>query len=168
VCEWVLPGRRFESLTAGPLRGHFFCFLFAIYMRDGRALTVRPHTLIALYAEDTTVSSSKSPASLCKHLQQRYLDALVVRCRDWKVTINAMKSKVILILEKRVLFLVPLTFNGMKIPSSTKNFPGGLTLDYVVEKVVAASKALYPLLCGKSEFSLRNNGNCICRISSQR
>jgi hypothetical protein len=125
-----------------------------------------PHTRIALYADDTTVySSSKSPALLCKHLQ-RYLDALAVWCRDWKVTINAMKSKAILISKKRVPLLVPLTFNGVKIPwCSQAKYLGVIIdnkfswqphVDYVVAKVKAATKALYPLLCGKSKLSLRN------------
>jgi hypothetical protein len=91
-----------RSLTAGVPQGSLLSpLLFAIYMSDV-PLPSDPHTRIALYADDTTVySSSKSPALLCKHLQ-RYLDTLTVWCRDWKVTINAMKSKAILISKKRV------------------------------------------------------------------
>jgi hypothetical protein len=74
-----------------------------------------PRARIASYADDTTVySASKSPALLFKHLQ-RYLEALADRCLNWKVSINAMKSKALLSTEKRVALPESLSFDGVKI-----------------------------------------------------
>jgi hypothetical protein len=64
--------------------------------------------------------SSESPALLCKQ-PQRYFDALADWYRNWKVFINAMKNKALLITKKRVSLLVPLTFDGVTIPYLKRN-----------------------------------------------
>jgi hypothetical protein len=93
---------------------------FICNLHERRALVIRSTHTNRLYADDTTVySSSNSLALLCKYLQ-RYLIAPALWCRDWKVTINAMKSKAILISKERDPLLVPLTFNGVKIPWSSQ------------------------------------------------
>jgi hypothetical protein len=108
-------------------------------------------------------SLSKSPALLYNHLQ-RYLNAPADWCRYQKVSINAMKIKALLVNKKCVPLLAPLTFDSVKIPCCSQAKYLGVIIDnklsphvdYLVAKVKAATKALYPLLCDKGKIFLRN------------
>jgi hypothetical protein len=125
-----------------------------------------PYTPSSLYADDKALCSlSRSPALLYKHLHG-YRDPLADGCCNWKVSIDAMKSKALLITKKRIPLLEPLTFDGVKIPWCSHEKYLGVIIDnklswqpllgYLVAKDKVATKALYPLLRGKSKLSLRN------------
>jgi hypothetical protein len=125
-------------------------------------LPSHPHTRIAFYADNTTLyPSSKSPTLLCKHLQC-YLDALALWCRVWKVTINVMKSKAILISRNASLCVCPsplmredsMVFSTEILGSHYRQVFWQLHVDYVVPKVKVATTTLYPLLRIKSKLSL--------------
>ncbi|KAJ3636355.1 hypothetical protein Zmor_004523 [Zophobas morio] len=126
-----------------------------------------PDTRIAPYADDTAVyPSSKSPALLCMHLQ-RYLDALAVRCRDWKVD----EEQSYINLKKRVLFLVPkfLRREGSMVLSSEilgilidNRFSWRPHVGSIVAEVKAVTKALYLHLVERVGFLCETNDNCIC------
>jgi hypothetical protein len=143
----------------------FYPFICNLYER--RALAINSTHPTRPLRDDTVIyPPSNSPSLLCQHLSAIFfLDALADWCNTWKVSINARRSKEFLITKKRVSLLASLTFDSVKVPYSEAKYLGVIInnklswqspVEYLVANIKVATKALYPLLCGKSKHSLRN------------
>ncbi|KAL4085157.1 hypothetical protein QTP88_027450 [Uroleucon formosanum] len=117
----------FAPITAGVPQGSILGpTLFNVYISD---IPQTPRTNIALFADDTTIfAESRNIEAIIENLQN-HLNILSSWCKNWKISINPLKSASIMFSLRRNRTPSSLNFNNAPIPWKPTVKYLGVTLD---------------------------------------
>jgi Reverse transcriptase (RNA-dependent DNA polymerase) len=136
--------------------------LFAVYIND---IPMHPNAKIALFADDTIFySSSKTFSTATKYLQAQ-IDLSIPWFMQWKITINATKTKAIRFSHRPTRDSERIHFGGTTLKWSRTAKYLGITIDEklkfnihakdTLNKAKGAKFTLFPLLHSRSPLSLK-------------
>ena len=145
-----------QGSVLGPL-------LYNLYTSD--LPTLRNHTSLSLYADDTAILYSSKNYNFLRGGLQRALDTFIGYLNDWKIRVNPSKTQTIVFTYKRNMpddvlrrRIDPIQISNVEIPwCSVVSYLGVIIdrwlrfkshIDHISNKTLSYLKSLYPLLKG--------------------
>ena len=159
---------RTKRVKAGVLQGSILGpLLYNIYTND---IPIANNTHLAIYADDTAITSSWNPTQATKYLQA-HLDKILEYFQTWKLIINPAKTQAITFSRKKLDLSKQIQINGHKVPWTKTAKYLGVTLDNrfirtpAIEAriTLAQGQSLSNLFLQRASYKLKNVVRAACK-----